>query len=77
MKIDRLSSCEYYYNYDDASLWWNLPYHKALETKKRLCQIVIDDLCKEHYLKRDTERINRCMQVIKDIDKQLNDGKGL
>lgn len=73
MKIDKLSSCMYYYNHEDASLWWNLPYHEALETKKRLCNIVIHELCKEHHLKRDGERINRCLKVIKDIDKQLND----
>jgi hypothetical protein len=36
MKIDRLSSCMYYFNQEDAGLWWNLPYHEALETKKRL-----------------------------------------
>lgn len=73
MKIDKQSSCSYYYNQPDASLWWNLPYYKALQIKRNLCQIVIDELCKEHFLKRDAERINRCLKVIKDIEKQLKD----
>ena len=77
MKINKQSSCEYYYGVSDASEWWDLPYHKALRYKRELCQDVIDDLMEVDHLARDMERVNRCLKAIKDIDKQLDDGKGL
>ena len=73
MKVDRKSSCEYYYGQQDASLWWNLPYHEALEKKLVLSQRVVDELCEEHFLARDAERINRIMKVQRDLQKQLGD----
>lgn len=73
MKIDRKSSCEYYYGQKDASLWWDLPYHEALKMKLVLSQKVVHELQQEHFLVRDSARIDRIMKIQKDIQKQLAD----
>lgn len=68
-----MTRCQYYYNEDDATIWWDLVYHEALEVKKELCQKVIDELCNEHFLKRDSERINRCLKHIRELEAQLGE----
>lgn len=73
MKIEKQSSCQYYYGTDDASLWWDKPYYEALAIKKSLTQGILDEICSQHYLTRDAERMNRLLKVIKDIEKQQKD----
>ena len=70
---ERLNRTEYYFGQKDARLWWHMPYHEALDIKLSLSQDVIDELCQEHFLARDAERINRIMKVQRDLQKQLGD----
>lgn len=72
-KAIKESSCWYYYGQLDSRLWWGEPYYKALKIKRALAVNLIDELLSIHYMERDSYRISRISNAIKDIDKMLAD----
>ncbi len=72
-RLDNEFNCLYYFGQVDSRLWWNETYPNALKIKRKLAQETIDLLLEEHYMVRDSYRINRISHAIKDIDKMLAD----
>lgn len=72
-KIDQEFNCLYYFGQEDSRLWWNEPYPIALLIKRKLAQETINKLLEDHYMVRDSYRIGRITNAIKDIDKMLSD----
>lgn len=76
-KSKRNYNCWYYYGQEDSRLWWDKPYYEALLIKRKLAQQTIDLILEDHYLVRDSNRINRISRAISDIDKMLSDNPKL
>jgi hypothetical protein len=72
-KIDQEFNCLYYFGQADSRLWWNESYPAALLIKRKLAQETINLLLDDHYMIRDSYRIGRIINAIKDIDKMLAD----
>lgn len=72
-RIDGEFNCLYYFGQEDSRLWWNEAYPVALLIKRKLAQETINLLLADHYMVRDSYRIGRITNAIKDIDKMLAD----
>ena len=71
--IIKESNCMYFYGVEDATLWWHLPYPKALEKRIKLANAVITrELAKDNML-IDSYKIKRVSDAINDEEKKLKD----
>ncbi len=66
---------KYLYGRDNLRGFSKLPYKEVLESKISLTNLLIEELLKEHYLERDSQRINDCISAIKFNEELLKEIK--
>jgi len=72
-KITKVSNCNYFFGVDDAALWWDLPYYKALEKKRYLINEVLKVEVEKPFMDYDSNKIKRLCDAVDDINKWLDD----
>jgi len=71
--VVRVSNCMYFYGTEDATPWWYLPYPEALIVKRKLANGILTAENTKKGKLRDSHKVKRLCDAIKDIDRLLAD----